>query len=152
MLRYVFLELGRFRKRIWELETTFDKWMYLLKHMPEMVGIPEIFQTPEFRRLFILAEIGNFTPEEMEEYENSLKNMSDYYNIIDSAEKRARDEGRLEGELRGLEKGREEGREEGRVEGQFSKAVEVAAKLIATGMSKAEAASLVGLSEEDLDS
>ena len=88
----------------------------------------------------------------MEEYENSLKNMSDYYNIIDSAEKRARDEGRLEGELRGLEKGREEGREEGRVEGQFSKAVEVAAKLIATGMSKAEAASLVGLSEEDLDS
>ena len=102
--------------------------------------------------MFILAEIGNFTPEEMEEYENSLKNMSDYYNIIDSAEKRARDEGRLEGELRGLEKGREEGREEGRVEGQFSKAVEVAAKLIATGMSKAEAASLVGLSEEDLDS
>ena len=98
----------------------------------------------EFRRLFILAEIGNFTPEEMEEYENSLKNMSDYYNIIDSAEKRARDEGRLEGELRGLEKGREEG--------QFTKAVEVAAKLIATGMSKAEAASLVGLSEEDLDS
>ena len=152
VLRYVFLELGRFRKRIWELETTFDKWMYLLKHMPEMVGIPEIFRTPEFRRLFILAEIGNFTPEEMEEYENSLKNMSDYYNIIDSAEKRARDEGRLEGELRGLEKGREEGREEGRVEGQFSKAVEVAAKLIATGMSKAQAASLVGLSEEDLDS
>ena len=84
--------------------------------------------------------------------ENSLKNMSDYYNIIDSAEKRARDEGRLEGELRGLEKGREEGREEGRVEGQFSKAVEVAAKLIATGMSKAEAASLVGLFEEDLES
>ena len=99
---------------------------------------------PEFRRLFILAEIGNFTPEEMEEYENSLKNMSDYYNIIDSAEKRARDEGRLEGELRGLEKGREEG--------QFTKAVEVAAKLMATGMSKAEAASLVGLSEQDLDS
>ena len=94
--------------------------------------------------MFILAEIGNFTPEEMEEYENSLKNMSDYYNIIDSAEKRARDEGRLEGELRGLEKGREEG--------QFSKAVEVAAKLMATGMSKAEAASLVGLSEEDLES
>ena len=84
--------------------------------MPEMVGIPEIFQTPEFRRLFILAEIGNFTPEEMEEYENSLKNMSDYYNIIDSAEKRARDEGRIEGERRGLEKGRGEGREEAKRE------------------------------------
>ena len=48
----------------------------------------------------------------MEEYENSLKDMSDYYNIIDSAEKRARYEGRLEGELRGLEKGREEAKRE----------------------------------------
>ena len=102
VLRYVFLELGRFKKHIWELETTFDKWMYLLRHMHEMVEIPEIFQTPEFKRLFILAEIGNFTASELKEYEKSLTSMSDYYNIIDSAEKRAREEGR--------EAGREEGR------------------------------------------
>jgi predicted transposase/invertase (TIGR01784 family) len=97
VLRYVFLELGRFKKHIWELETTFDKWMYLLRHMHEMVEIPEIFQTSEFKRLFILAEIGNFTASELKEYENSLTSMSDYYNIIDSAEKRAREEGREEG-------------------------------------------------------
>jgi predicted transposase/invertase (TIGR01784 family) len=103
VLRYVFLELGRFKKRLWELETQFDKWMYLLKHMHEMVEIPEVFQTPEFRRLFLLAKIGNFTPEEYKEYQQSLDSMSDYYNIIDSAEKRARAEGILEGELRGRE-------------------------------------------------
>ena len=102
VLRYVFLELGRFKKHIWELETTFDKWMYLLRHMHEMVEIPEIFQTPEFKRLFILAEIGNFTASELKEYENSLTSMSDYYNIIDSAEKRAREEGREEGLAEGL--------------------------------------------------
>jgi hypothetical protein len=34
----------------------------------------------------------------LKEYENSLKSMSDYYNIIDSAEKRAREEGREEGD------------------------------------------------------
>ena len=62
-----------------------------------MVEIPEIFQTPEFKRLFILAEIGNFTASELKEYENSLTSMSDYYNIIDSAEKRAREEGLAEG-------------------------------------------------------
>ena len=38
--------------------------------------------------------------------------MSDYYNIIDSAEKRAREEGLLQGRLRGLAEGREEGRME----------------------------------------
>ena len=60
--------------------------------------------------MFILAEIGNFTPEEMEEYENSLKNMSDYYNIIDSAAELAEKRGREAGMAEGLAKGREEGR------------------------------------------
>ena len=128
VLRYVFLELGRFRKRIWELETTFDKWMYLLGHMHEMVDIPENFQTPEFKRLFILAKIGNFTASELKEYENSLKSMSDYYNIIDSAEKRAREEGLLQGRLMGHAEGRMEGIVEGREE--------TIAKLVAAGFSR----------------
>ena len=34
--------------------------------------------------------------------------MSDYYNIIDSAEKRAREEGLLQGRLEGRAEGREE--------------------------------------------
>ena len=67
--------------------------MYLLKHMHEMVDIPQIFQTADFKRLFILSEIDNFTAEEYSEYQKSLTRMSDYYNIIDSAEKRAREEG-----------------------------------------------------------
>ena len=43
--------------------------------------------------------------------------MSDYYNIIDSAEKRAREEGLLQGRLQGREEGLAEGRVEGRMEG-----------------------------------
>ena len=64
-----------------------------------MVEIPHIFQAPDFKRLFILSEIDNFTPEEYSEYQNSLTRMSDYYNIIDSAEKRAREEGREEARM-----------------------------------------------------
>ena len=108
VLRFVFLELGRFRKRIWELETLSDKWMYLLKHMHEMVEVPEKFSDPLFRRLFILSEIGNFTPDELKQYEESMKDMSDYYNIIDTAAEEA--------EKRGHARGREEGREEARLE------------------------------------
>ena len=44
--------------------------------------------------------------------------MSDYYNIIDSAEKRAREEGLLQGRLQGREEGLAEGRAEGHAEGR----------------------------------
>ena len=127
VLRYVFLELGRFHKRLWELETTFDKWMYLLKHMHEMVDIPQIFQTPDFKRLFILSEIDNFTAEEYSEYQKSLTRMSDYYNIIDSAEKRAREEG------------------------ERNKAIEIARRMIEMGLSRETVAKAVGLASAELD-
>ena len=93
-------------------------------------------------RLFILAEIGNFTASELKEYEKSLTSMSDYYNIIDSAEKRAREEGLLQGRLEGLAEGREEGRMEGRME--------VVQKLIASGMSVDSVAELLQIPEGQL--
>ena len=57
--------------------------------------------------------------------------MSDYYNIIDSAEKRAREEGHAEGIAEGLAKGREEERKE------------VIQKLLASGMSVESVAELL---------
>ena len=162
-LRYVFLELGRFRKRIWELETQYDKWMYLLRHMHEMVEIPDIFQAPEFQRLFILAKIGNFTPDELKEYENSLKNMSDYYNIIDSAEKIAlkkgleigHEQGLAEGLEQGREQGREEGREEGleqgREEGREEGLLLAARNMLSQGMPVDIVMNVTGLSEDVID-
>ena len=97
-LRFVFLELERFNKYIWELETVFDKWMYLLKHMHEMVEIPKEFSDPLFTRLFLLAEIDKFTADEKEHYLKSLENMGDYDNIINTAVEEA--------EKRGIEKER----------------------------------------------
>jgi predicted transposase/invertase (TIGR01784 family) len=136
VLRFVFLELGRFRKRIWELETVFDKWMYLLRHMHEMVEIPKEFDDSLFRRLFMLAEINNFTAEEYEQYQKSLENMGDYQNIINTAVEEA--------EIRGHAVGLEEGREEG----SMQKAIEIAQKLMDNGMSREEAAAFVGVPVE----
>ena len=102
VLRFVFLELGRFKKRIWELHTVFDKWMYLLKHMHEMVEIPKEFSDPLFTRLFLLAEINNFTSDEYDQYKKSLENMSDWDNIINSTAERSREEGREEGRAEGI--------------------------------------------------
>ena len=84
--------------------------MYLLKHMHEMVEIPQEFSDPLFTRLFLLAEIDNFTAEEKKLYHKSLENMGDYYNIINTAveeaTKRALEEGRAEGHAEGMEQER----------------------------------------------
>ena len=63
--------------------------------MHEMVEIPEQFSDPLFQRLFILSKIGNFTAEELKQYEDSMKDMSDYYNIIDTAAEEAEKRGLL---------------------------------------------------------
>ena len=110
VLRYVFLELGRFNKCLWEISSIYDKWMYLLKHIHEMVEIPKEFSDPFFTRLFKLAEIDNFTPEEKKQYYKSLKNMGDYLNTLNSTAELAREEGRAEGRAEGEEIGIEKGR------------------------------------------
>ena len=100
-----------------------------------------------FTRLFMLSEIDNFTAEEYEQYVKSLENMGDYQNIINTAVEEAEKRGMEKGLEKGLEKGRKEGHEEGSME----KSIEIAVKLMATGMSKEEAAAFVGISVEKLD-
>ena len=161
-LRFVFLELGRFNKRISELETPFEKWIYLLKHMHNMKEIPSEFDEPLFKRLFLLAEIGNFTPGELEQYYKSLNNMGDYYNILHTAKEEAEriglekglveglEKGLAEGLEKGLAEGREKGLAEGRAEGRVEAQLEVARKMLAAGMPVEQIAEFTGLSVEEL--
>ena len=90
--------------------------------------------------------------------------MSDYYNIIDSAEKIAlkkgleigHEQGLAEGLEQGLEQGREEGREEGRAEGleqgreegREEEKLTTAAKLKALGVDPVLISEATGLSED----
>ena len=137
-LRFVFMELGRFKKKVWELESVFDKWMFALKHIHELAEKPAAFHEAEFERLFLLAKIGNFTPDEYKQYITSLQRMSDYYNIIDTAVEAA--------EKRGREEGRAEGRAEGREKGKR----EIASRLISMGMSDDDIINATGLSTDEL--
>ena len=107
-LTLIFLELPKFRKLESELETGFEKWCYLLRHLSELKRRPGVFQEGIFRRLFKEAEIASFTEDERMRYERSLKNSRDYKNTIETAF--------IEGEI----KGRAEGKVEGRVEVDLS--------------------------------
>ena len=95
-----------------------------------------------FTRLFLLSEINKFTADEYKQYTKSLENMGDYTNIINTAAEEA--------EIRGRAMGREEGLAEGQKAGQKNKAIEIALKLMGTGMSRGEAAEFVGISESDI--
>lgn len=129
-LRFVFLELGRFNKYIWELESVFDKWMYLLKHIHEMVEIPQEFADPLFKRLFLLAEIDKFTAAEKKQYLKSLENMGDYRNMINSAAEEAEKRGHAAGLAAGI--------------------MEAARRMLAAGMSLKSVSEILQVPESEL--
>ena len=91
-----FLEVSRFNKKEEELGTNFDKWMFILKNLHQLERIPEKLQTKIFEKLFKTAEISNLSPEEMKEYEESLKDHWDQYSILETARNEAKEEGKVE--------------------------------------------------------
>ncbi|NEP08806.1 MAG: Rpn family recombination-promoting nuclease/putative transposase [Symploca sp. SIO2C1] len=111
-LKFIYLELPKFKKTVEQLESHFDKWLFLLKHLSELDAPPQILEETIFNKLFEVAEIANFSAKEQDAYENSLKYYRDLQNVVETS----RQEGIEEGIARGIEKGRQEGREEGREE------------------------------------
>jgi predicted transposase/invertase (TIGR01784 family) len=106
-LKFIYIELPKFKKTIDQLETHLDKWLYLLRHLPELKETPEPLQEDIFNQLLEVARIANFSSIEEASYHNSLKYFRDMNNVVDTS--------RQEGVDEGLVKGREEGREEERL-------------------------------------
>jgi predicted transposase/invertase (TIGR01784 family) len=115
-LKFIYIELPKFTKTIDELTDHFDKWLYLLRHLPDLEYPPVPLQNNVFMQLFEVAEIANFSREERSAYENSLKYYRDMHGVINTA----RREGMRKGMKKGIEKGIEKGREQGIQEGQRS--------------------------------
>ena len=90
-LTFVYLEMPKFEKTLEELETRFDKWLYVLKNLERLHDIPEKLKDRIFRKLFAAAEIAKFTPEEARAYEDSLKVYRDLKNSIDTAREEGHD-------------------------------------------------------------
>lgn len=141
-LTFVYLEMPKFNKTESELVTMFDKWLFVLRNLSRLMERPAALQERIFTKLFEQAEIARFTPQERQDYEESVKVYRDLNNVVRTAERKGREEGRAEG--------REEGREEGRAEGRAEGRLEVARNLKAMGMSAADIAKATGLTPEEL--
>ena len=95
-LDFIYVEIAKFKKTEDELETLYDKWLFMLKNLYKLENRPKALRDKVFDRLFQEAEIAKFTPEELREYEDSLKAYRDIKNSIETAKREGRAEGRAE--------------------------------------------------------
>ena len=106
-LSFKYVEIAKFNKTEEELDTLYDKWLYVLKNLSRLDKRPAALKEKVFTKLFEEAEIAKFTPTELKEYEDSLKAYRDVKNSIDTALEKGREEGMAEGMAKGMAKGME---------------------------------------------
>ncbi len=112
----------------------FDCWIYIVKNMNMFEQMPFSEKYPVFRKLAEIGDLRKLSREELELYDEDIKNMRDIYATRKFDEKR----------------GMEKGRAEGRAEGELSKGLEVARNLLEMGMSWSQIIQATGLTEDQL--
>lgn len=83
-LRFIYLEMPHFTKKIEELETHYDKWLFVLKNLSRLKSIPEKLQERIFMKVFETADTTQYTTNLLSQYQDSLKDYRDMKNIIDT--------------------------------------------------------------------
>ena len=145
-LTFIYLEMPKFNKSINELETRFDKWLFVLRNLNKLERIPDKLKEQIFEKLFHTAELARFTPDQVRSYEDSLKYYRDLKNSLDTA----RDEGKSEGIKEGIKAGIKKGIKVGKTEGIKEAKLAIAKQALKKGLSIKDIAELTGLSETDV--
>ena len=125
-LEFIYVEIAKFDKKLDELQTLYEKWLYALKNLYKLSQRPKELCDKVFDRLFEEAEIAKFSPLEMREYEASKKAYRDIKNSVDTAKR------------------------EGIAEGMEQRSLEIARKMLAKGMDAASVMEITGLSAEQM--
>ena len=95
-LKFIYIELPKFKRKASELKTHFHKWLYVFTHLQKLQDRPKELQERVFKKLFEVAEIARFNESEQKEYEESLKNYRDIKNVVDTAREEGKDERSIE--------------------------------------------------------
>ena len=153
-LTFVYLEMPKFNKTESELETMFDKWLFVLRNLSRLMERPVALQERVFTRLFEAAEIARFSRPDLVAYGDSLKAYRDWYSVMKTAEDKGHAkglaEGREEGRAEGLAEGRAKGLAEGRAEGEQKAHIQLARAMKADDVPLEMIARYTGLSVEEI--
>lgn len=142
-LTFIYLEMPKFRKNAEECLTHFERWLYVLRNLPRLTGIPERFRERIFQKLFKAAEIARFNRQEAREYEDSLKIYRDLKNSLDTA--------REDGYVDGMEKGIQQGLQQGLQQGQDQGKAALIRAMLAHGTTIEDIARLTGLTSAEIE-
>jgi len=126
-LTFIYLEMPKYNKTIEQLETRFDKWLYVIRNLNRLDRVPDKLRERIFEKLFETAEIAKFTPEQIRSYEDSLK----YYRDIKAS---------LDTKF-----------EEGQIEGKFEGKIETAREMMKDGLSIEKIIRYTGLTKEQIE-
>jgi predicted transposase/invertase (TIGR01784 family) len=165
-LTFIYLELPKFNKKIDELSTNFEKWLFVLKNLHKLDKIPDQLKDKRFEKLFAIAEVAHFTREELKSYEDSKKFYRDIKNSMDTAFEEGKEEGKEEGhklgKIEGIKKGKAAGLKEGKlkgmnlgmkagnIEGKKAMIIEIIRKGVSNNMPIETLTHLTGLTEKEV--
>lgn len=130
-LQFIFIEMPKFTKEETELKTFLDKWLYVIKNISRLDDKPQALTEGIFKKLFDVAEISQFSKLDRAEYEESLKVFWDFSNVLSTAERK--------------------GRAEGRAEGERDEKLRNAKKMKQKGLSSEDIAEITGLNKEEIE-
>jgi len=84
-LNFVTLQMPNFTKEVDELETNFEKWLYVIKNLRWLENVPSKLQDKIFKKLFSVASFEAINKTEKEKYRESEKYYNDLKNSLDTA-------------------------------------------------------------------
>ena len=107
-MRIVYLQLPLFDKHTEaECMDIFDCWIYIMKNMNMFEQMPFSEKYPVFRKLAEIGDLRKLSREELELYDEDIKNMRDIYATRKFDEKRGMEIGMAKGMEIGMAKGME---------------------------------------------
>jgi len=98
-LLFVYIKLDKFTKTLEELESHFDKWLFLLRNLDKLNEIPETLKEQIFMKVLEKAQIANLSERDLMLYEESLKIYKDIYSAVEYSRNEGRNDGRNEGRI-----------------------------------------------------
>ncbi len=147
-LRFIYLEMPNFTKKLEDLETHLDKWFYLFRNISQLDEIPPKLQEKIFVKLFKEAEIANYTPQQ-QQYQESLKQYMDLHNALQYAQEVAEEKGMEKGMEKGFNQAMEK-IDEKVLEGKLEKSFEIAQNMKKQGFTLDVIVAVTGLTKEQV--
>ena len=139
-LELIFVELPKFKAKSLTERKLQVLWLrYLTEIEDQTEHLPaDLLEIPEIREAIECLQESAFTKGELETYDKYWDSISSEKTLI------------VDAEQTGLERGRAEGRKEGEQIGLQKGKLEIARKLLAQGMTRAQVQAITGLPEEEL--